>query len=487
MAEKQEQAVEKNKVKIEDVGPCKKKISIEIPEENLKQQADQQYENLRRDAVVPGFRKGRAPRRLLEKRFGKETSEQIKLQLIADASSTAVEENKLDILRDPDIDYEKIELPESGDMTFDFEVEVKPEFELPKLEGIPVDKPKLKVENEQVDRELEQLQKWSGVWTPKEEGKIELDDQIIADANLKVEDVEEEEKLDNAEIFVRPNGFVGAVPVDTLDDLLIGAKAGDLKEKTVEVPKTYFREEYRGKKVDIKIKVKDIKFLKPATIDENFLKRFGVENEDELREKITENLQNNIEQQARTQMKEQIYKHLLDNTNFDLPTDIVADQATNLLQRQYTNLFSQGMTQEKIEEQLQQLQASSEQQAEEQLKTYFIMDKVAKQLEIDVTEEELNGHIAQLAIQRQQRPERLREQMTANGTLSQFKLQVQEDKCINKLLESAKITEVEPKRAAKKDKKASKKTSKKATKKTAKKKTSTKKKTKKTTKKKTSK
>jgi trigger factor len=482
MAENQQQAVEKNKVKIEDSGPCKKKVSLEIPEETIKKEVDDQYETLRKDAILPGFRKGRAPRRLLEKRFGKETSEQIKLKLIADATSTALEENKLDYLREPDIDYEKIELPENGDLTFDFEVEVRPEFNLPKLEGIPVDKPKLKVEDEQVDRELEQLQKWSGVWTPREDGKVELEDQIIADANLKIEDVEEEEKLDNAEIYVRPNGFVGAIPVETLDKLLTGSKAGETKETTVEVPKTYFREEYRGKKIDMKIKIKDIKFLKPAPIDENLLNRFGVENEKELREKITENLQNNLEQQARTQMKEQIHKHLRDNTKFDLPMDIVADQATNILQRQYTNLFSQGLSQEKIEEHIQQLQASSEEQAKEQLKTYFIMDKVAKKLEIDVTEEELNGHIAQLAIQRQQRPERLREQMAANGTLSQFKLQVQEDNCINKLLESAKINEVEPKKIPKKTKKTAKKTTQKT-----KKKATTEKKNKKTTKKKTSK
>jgi trigger factor len=477
MAENQHLAFEKNKVKIENVGPCKKKVSIEIPEDTIKKQADQQYEELRREAVVPGFRKGRAPRRLLEKRFGKETSEQIKLKLIADTSAATVQEKNLDVLRDPDIDYEKIELPESGSLTFDFEVEVRPEFDLPNLQGIPVDKPKLKVEDEHLDRELEQLRKWSGVWTPKDEGKVELDDQIIADAALKIEDVEEEEKLDNAEIYVRSNGYVGAVPVETLDELLIGAKAGDLKETTVEVPKTYFREEYRGKKIDIKIKIKDIKFLKLAPLDESFFQRLGVENEKELREKISESLQNNLEQQARTHMKEQIYKHLLDNTKFDLPMDIVADQAMTILQRQYTNLFSQGLSQEKIDQHLQQLQASSEEQAKEQLKTYFIMDKVAKQLDIDVSEEELNGHIAQLAIQRQQRPERLREQMATNGTLAQFKLQVQEDKCINKLLESAKISEVEPK-------KTSKKTNKKTTKKTAKKTASKEKKTKKTTKKK---
>ena len=126
-----------NIVTIEDAGPCKKKVSIEIPEETIKSVTDDQYEKMRKDVVLPGFRKGRAPRRLLEKRFGKETTEQIKLTLMADASKSALEDNKLDTLGEPDIDFEKIELPTEGALKFDFEVEVRPEFDLPSLEGIP--------------------------------------------------------------------------------------------------------------------------------------------------------------------------------------------------------------------------------------------------------------------------------------------------------------------------------------------------------------
>ena len=265
MAEEEQVTEElKNTVTIEEAGPCKKKVIIEIPEEAIKNAIDKQYNDLRKEALVPGFRKGRAPRRLLEKRFGKETTEQIKLALLADASDSAIKDNNIQALSEPNIDYEEIEMPEEGPLKFDFELEVRPEFELPQLEEIPVEKTKLEVTEEQIDREIEQLQRWSGIWTPRQEGAIELDDQIIADALLKAEDIEEEEKLDNIEIIVRPKGFVGAIPVENLDELLIGAKAGDSKQTSVEVPKTYFREEYRGKKVDIKIAVKDIKFLKPA-------------------------------------------------------------------------------------------------------------------------------------------------------------------------------------------------------------------------------
>ena len=535
MAEEQQSTALKNTVTIEQVGPCKKKVAIEIPQETIKSATDKEYSKLHKDALVPGFRKGRAPRRLLEKRFGKETTEQVKLKLIAEASDSAIKDNKLDVIGEPDIDFEKkllfntdlkfhgdlddsiisdelrqkfeenntplslratasveqagsrwlitdelkkypvrkengslniyqeIELPKTGPLKFDFEVEVWPEFELPSLEGISVTRAKLEVTEEQIDREIEQLQRWAGVWTPREEAAIELGDQIIADVVLIVEGVEVEQKFDNAEIYARQNGFVAAIPVEKLDELLVGARTGETKQTSVEVPKTYFKEEYRGKKVDVRLTIKDVKWLKPADLDENFLKRMGAENENELREKTRDTLHSRLEQQTRAEMTQQIDKYLLDNTSFDLPLDLVAKQATTLLQRQYVNLMIRGLSREQIEKQMEQLQASSEEQAKERLKAFFVTDKVADKLGIEVTEEEINGHIAQLAIQQRQRPEKLKDEMTRNGSLAQFKLEIRQSKCIAKLLESAKITEKEPEKIPEKPaKKAAKKPHKKA-------------------------
>jgi trigger factor len=446
----QESRTAKNIVTIEEAGPCKKKITIEIPEETIKQATDERYDELRKEALVPGFRRGRAPRRLLEKRFGKETSEQIKLTLLAEASEAAIEDKEIRTLGEPDIDFEKIEMPAEGSMKFDFEVEVRPEFDLPKLEGIALSRTRLEVTDEQVDREIEQMRRLSGVWTPRKDEAIQLNDQVIADVVLKAEDVEEEVKLDEIEVYVRESGFVGGIPVEKLGELLVGAEAGKTRQTTVEVPKTYFREEYRGKKVDISIDIKDIKFLRPAELDENFLRRFEAEDEDELREKTRDALQGRLEQLTRTEMTEQIHKYLVENTDFELPLDVVAAQAETVLRRQYTNLLLRGLTREQTEEQMEQLQASSEEQAREQLKAFFIMDKVADELGIEVSEEEINGHIAQLAVQRGQRPERLREQMARDGSLAQFSVEVRENKCVVKLLESAAITEVEPKKKSKK-------------------------------------
>lgn len=480
----EEQAPEiKYTATIEEAGPCKKKVSIEVQEETIKSATDDQYETLRKEALVPGFRKGRAPRRLLEKRFGKEATEQVKLKLLADASAAAIKDNELDSLGEPDIDFEKIELPETGPLKFDFEIEVRPQFDLPPLEGIPVTKTKLEVTDELIDREIERIRKWSGLWTPREGGAVELEDQIIADVILKpvpgashpvesavegAEDVEEEQKLNNTEIYVRKKGFVGAIPVEKLDELLVGAKVGDVKQTNVEVPKTYVKEEFRGKKVDIQITIKDIKWLKPAELDENFLKRYEVKDEKELREKIHDILHNQLEQQSRSEMTEQIYKYLLDNTDFDLPVDIVAEHSATLLKRQYVNLLMRGLPRQQVDEQMEQLRASSEEKAKQQFKVFFIIDKIAEKLGIEVSDEEINGQIAQLAIQQGRRPERMKEEMERDGSLAQLKLQVHERKCIDKLLETATVTEStaggEKKAAKKATRKQKSKSAKKATK-----------------------
>ncbi len=446
-----------NIVTIEDAGPCKKKVNIEIPREKIEKATDSQFEDLRKNAVVPGFRKGRAPRRLLEKRFGKEANDAIKAKLLGDASQSALVDNNLKALGEPEINFDEIKLPEEGSMKFDFVVEVRPEFDLPELEGIPVTKTKLEVTDEQIDGEVEQIQRWSGVWTPRKDEPAESGDQIIADAKLKIEDVEEAEKLDNIEIYVRKNGFVGQIPVENLDELLTGAKAGDTKETNVEVPKTYYKEEYRGKKVDIQIEVKDIKWLKPAELDENLLQKMNVENEDELREQIHNRLQARLESQIRSEMGDQIYQYLQDNTNFDLPLDVVAQQADSVLRRQYINLMMKGLKREQIDEQMEQLRAGSEEQAKQQVKSFFIMDKVAEKLDISVSEPELNGYISRIAMERGQRPEKMREQMEHDGTLVQLELEVRGDKCIAKLLESAKITEKEEEKSKPKAEKTTKK------------------------------
>jgi len=442
MTEETQQETTKSKMEIEPAGPCRKRIKVEVPTETIEAATDRHYAELRKDTVVPGFRKGRAPRRLLEKRFGKEASEQIKLKMLADASSEVIKNSKLDIIGEPDIDFEKIDLPAEGPLKFDFEVEIRPEFDLPPLENIKVNRPMLEVTDSRVDDEIRQMLRNAGVWQVRD-GAARVDDQVIADVKVKTDQAEEQ--LENIEVNIRHNGFVGEVPVENLDEILAGVETGQSRTACVEVPKTYVNEKYRGKKADLEISVKEVKSLKPAEMNEAFLAGWHAGSEQDLREQVRDALEDRLQQQSRADMTDQVYRYLLDNTDFDLPLELVAQQANMLLRRQYANLLMRGLPKEQIEQNLDQLRAGSEQEAKQQLKIFFMMEKAAGKLDIEVSDEEVNGHIAQLALRRGQRPERMREELARRGSLEDIKAQLREDKCIARLLESAEITELEPK------------------------------------------
>lgn len=432
-----------NLVTVTESGPCKKKIEIEIPEQKVREYLDKKYQDLRKVAEVPGFRKGRAPLRLIEKRFGSDISNQAKLELIIEAAEAAIKDNNLDTLGDPSIDHEKIELPSTGPMKFDFEVEIRPEFDLPDLEGITVSKPKVEVTEQMVDEQLQTLRRQAGVWTPKDK-PAELNDQIIADVVLNVEGHNERNKEDNVEIYVRKTAFAAGIPIEDFDQLMKDARHGDTRKTTVELPSTFYNEDYRGKKVNVEIFVKEVKTLEPAEMNEEFLSRYGASDENDLRDMLRDHLESQAERSAQSAMSEQVYAYLRDKVELDLPETLVASQALSILQRQYSNLLMQGLSREQIDEQMDRLRAASDQQAKEQLKMFFIMDKVADALDVSVSEEEINSHIAYVAAIRGRRPERMREELARDGSLSQFVLQVREQKAIEKILEKANIVEEQP-------------------------------------------
>ena len=139
------------KVTVEDTGPARKALTIEVPAERIAAKIETSFGRLKSDAILPGFRRGRAPQRLLEKRFGTSIRDEVRGQLLSECYSQAIEDEKLDVIGEPDVaDFDSITLPESGPLTFRVEVEVSPKVELPPLEGIEVKKAKMEVTDEQV-------------------------------------------------------------------------------------------------------------------------------------------------------------------------------------------------------------------------------------------------------------------------------------------------------------------------------------------------
>ncbi len=455
----QNEKLELEVVSIEDSGVLKKKIKIEIPESQIKEKLDENYKELMREAQIPGFRVGHAPRKLIEKRFGKDVREQVKQMLIGQAINQVIEDKDIKTLGDPDIKLDEIELPETGSLQFEFEVEVEPEFELPKLEGIELTEEDVTITEEDINKEIEKLQwNYANLEEMPEGTAAEQGDHLLVDYVLEIDDLAPVIEKD-ASIAVRDIPIAG-ITFDNLEKELTGVKVGDTKELTATVSDEHSNEDWRGKKAKIKITVKKIsRWIKPEFNDE-LVKRIGFESVDEYKEAVKTQLEANKGQQIRADLEEQVKKYLLENTNIDLPEGVTDRYTDYVLRRRVIEFQRMGIPPALIEQKLDDIKKRAKEEAIDELKLTFIIGKIAKQYEIQADDAEINGVIASIASRSGRRPERVRTEMMRDGSYSSVVESIVERKVIEKLIDQAKIEKKEAKKE-KKDTKKAKKTSKK--------------------------
>lgn len=425
-------------IKVEDSGVWKKKVTIEVPRSQIDKVLEDQYGQLMDSAEVPGFRKGRAPRRIVEKRFGEEINKQVKLNLLSQAFEKFDSEYEFDILGEPDLDIDKIEVPETGDMSFDYEIEVTPVFEVPELEGVRIEKPLYEVTEEQIDETLDNLRRRQGRMEEVESG-AEEDDYVRADVTLKIEGRDDETREDQL-VRVGSTALMGVV-VDDMGKTLKGAEAGKTYTCTADMDENHPREEFRNKQAHFTIEVRGVRRLIPAELNEEFLAQTGCSDEAELRQRIEENLESEADREIRNMMSRQVTDYLNEKITFDLPEGVAARHAARVLQRQYYDLMRRGVPAEQISENIETLRAQSSEESARQLKMSFIMDKVAEKLEITVGDAEINGFIAQMAAMYQRRPEKLRDEMQREGRLDEMHNMIRDEKALDKILEMAEVVD----------------------------------------------
>ncbi|MBX2851132.1 MAG: trigger factor [Phycisphaeraceae bacterium] len=466
-------------VKIEDAGPACKSLTITIAEDQIKDKIENSYGSLEDEAVVPGFRRGRAPRRLLEKRFADHVRDDVKNQLLSESYTQAIQDNDLDPLSDPQVDdAEKLELPDSGDLTFTVKVEITPDVELPKYDTLEVTKTLTKVADNDVDEEIERMCQQGGKPTTLEDAKIEEGDYAGVDVKI----YEGENAGEDAELiqeipldYVMVNGesaeykgHVAGIVVDDLGKQLTGKTGGDELTISMTGPAAHENEQIRDQPITLKLTVGSVHRIEPATT-EAVIEQMGLGSEDELKERVKTMLEQKAEQNTQADLYQQLTDALVDKVDLELPKGITDQQASRVLQRQGMEMMYRGVPEEEVRAKLAEMRSESEEQAARQLKQFFILDKASKELEIDVDEQELNGRIAMMAMQQGRRPDKLRQEMAKQGQIEQLYLQLREQKTLDKILESAKVTEVEGEESAAKPKAKKKSTKKKTSKKTSKK------------------
>jgi len=429
-------------IKIEDAGPATKKVSVEVPPELIASKLEEQFKQLRREAAVPGFRPGHAPRKLIEKRFHNDVRDQVRRTLISESYEQAISKNSLSVIGEPHFDdADKIELPETGSLNYSFEVEVQPDINLPPLTGLTVKKPKVEVKDEHVDQAMLNLRQQQGALVPVEDRGIEAGDYLVADVHLKVDGNVVSHQHD-AQVIAKPGRFAG-IQIDDLDVKLQGLKPGEKREFTVSAPETHPDEKIRGKQVAVEVDLKDIKKLELADINEAFLESLGFANEGELREALKEQMLQRVEYDVQQSMRDQVSNYLLQNVYIDLPSKLSDRQADRVLQRRRIELLMRGVPEDQAATQIEALRGGIKDESIRDLKLFFILQKIANDFSVEVDEAELNGRIALLAAQSGKRPEKLKQEMTADQSLLSMYVQMREQKAVDKILETAKVEDVD--------------------------------------------
>ncbi len=424
-------------VDVSDAGTLKKKVTVTVPAKAIDAKRDEMFGELANTAQVPGFRIGRAPRRLIERRFGKEVGQDVRNAVLGDSLGKAITQSGLSVLGEPDLDIEAIELPEEGDLIYDFEVEIAPDFELPELEGIPLTRQPSEVTDERVDSVIDR-ERMRDVGYEKTDEPAEEQDQIDVVATIRGEDIDEQKS--SATLRVAP-GQVEGLPLVDLGEKVAGHKAGEKVELTVKVPEMHPNESWRGKELTVELDIQEVRRRVLPDVDDEYARNLGFESLAEMREEVAEMLRSRVEQEVQRDLRDQIRRYLLDKVEMDLPEGVAARHAERVLRRRLVELYQMGMPREQISEHMTEIQANIAEQSQSELKLAFILQKVADELDVDVTEEEVNARIAQMASAYNRRPERLRQELENEGALGQVATSLTEEKALEALLGKAAVTE----------------------------------------------
>jgi|TARA_R110002072_G_scaffold28493_11_gene91454 trigger factor len=432
-----------NTVKIEEAGPCRKKISIDVPATKVDEAMENAFAAVAHEAAIPGFRKGRAPRRLVEKRFGNYVIDETRSRLCASAYQEAVEENELKVLGHPPAEYfEDIEIEAGNPVHIEVEVEVMPEFDLPELKGIEVLKPEATLPDGIVDEEIKKIAINEG--DLDEQDKSAKGNYLTGKAVMVDAEGTEHYNIDGAVIQIPEEGDEGMVLGVIVPDFTKQVKTpneGDTVTIKVKGPENHEVEALRGKDLTVTFEVTKIYAIVPAPMAD-IVAKYGFASEDQLREMVTSRLEQRAAAQQQGVMRQQVLKYLSENIEFELPAGLTAQQAARSLERQRMELMYRGVDPTEIEQNMAQLRSASAARATAELKQFFIMNKIAESLEVQIEEAEINAQIVQMAMQQGKRPEQLRDELIKSGQAQALVQQVREHKTVDKILEDAKIEEV---------------------------------------------
>lgn len=385
------------KVTAEKIDNHKVVLEVEIPSEEIKKAYNKAYVRLAGKINVPGFRKGKAPRHILEMRYGKEIfNEEVFDIVVPPAYSAALKEQNIIPVTRPEIDL--VKLADGEPMVFKATVVARPEVELGEYKGLTVAAPKIEVTEEDVNKNLDAMRERHAQLVVVEDAEITKGDYAIIDFEGFVDG--KPFKGGDAKGYPLEVGSGSFIP--GFEDQLMGAKAGETRTVKVTFPEDYFVPELAGKNAEFNVVIHDIKRKSVPELNDDFAKEAGkFDSVEELKNDVKNKLEEAAKDRAERNFKNAVIKAAVDNAKVDIPEVMVDDRITSMIADLNVSLESRGMKLEQylgyINKTIEELRNEYREAAREGVKTDLVLEAIAKQEKLEVEEKDLELELVRMA------------------------------------------------------------------------------------------
>lgn len=429
-------------VTVEDVNSVKKILHIEIPEDKVARELDNAYKNLKKTAKIKGFRPGKAPRSVLERLYKKDVHNNVSSKLLQDSFVEAIKETDLNIVGNPKIDPPGLD--EKGPYKYDATVEIKPEIEEIDFKGLTLKKSLYRVTDQEMDAQIKMLQKNLARQNPITEDRAVREDDFVLIDYEGFKDGKPFAETQKTENFTMKIG-TGHI-LKTFDEQLIGMKPGDNREIKVDFPEDYFNDKLANLEINFQVKLNEIREEVLPEIDDEFGKRLGqYETLDDLKNAITDNLNQGYAKRVEQELNEQIFEALIAKSEFEVPDSMVDYELEGIIEEAERSFAYHNKSMEDLGLSKEILSEKYRDTAEKKVRRHLILGKIVEQEDMTLTDQELEDGFKEMAQTFNQPLEDIKNYYKQNeDKIEFFKHTLLEKQAIKLIIESSTIEEVEP-------------------------------------------
>lgn len=433
-------------VQVENLEKNMAKLTVTVSADKFEKAMQEAYKKQRSRINIPGFRKGKVPRAMIEKVYGPEVFYDDAANIVINEEyPQAMEESGLDIVSRPDIEVTQIE--KGSEFVFVAEVAVKPDVELGEYKGVAVTKSEVSVTDEEVDAELENIRN-------QQARTIEVTDRAVQDGDTVIIDFEgfvdgnafDGGKGENHSLEIGSHAFI-----DTFEEQLIGKNAGDDTEVHVTFPQEYHAKELAGKPAVFKVKIHSIRAKEVPELNDEFISDISeFETLDEYRADTREKLLKRKEDAAKGAKEDEAIQKIIDASKMDIPAPMVDMQCENMIQEFEGRISQQGLSLEQYMQfsgsNIEKIKDQVRPEAVQRIQSSLVLEKIAEKENVEVTEEEINAQIDKMAAVYGMPGEKMKEFLSEEDT-ENIKRNLSIEKAVEIIMEHAVEQEPAPEEA----------------------------------------